>query len=412
LFVSIFGWTNPTNGHEYAIVGLEDGTAFVEVTNPEVPFYLGFLEGHDGKNSTSRAINTFGNYAYIVANAEDHGMQIFDLTQLSTLSNNDGHFIFNETSYFGIHFDGTKVIDNDLSIFPSTQDSNEGFAKNIVINEESSFAYLIGSNNCNGGLYMLNLTSPLDPVAVGCFSEFESIRDAQCVIYDGVDTDYLNSEICFITYSTGLGIVDVTEKDNPTVISILEESDFMNINQGRLTKDKRFFIVGDGDDGDIHIHICDVSNLDFIAIRDTVDSNVKAMHGNVFVKGDFLFQAAYRGGLRILNLSNISNSQLPEIGSFDTTPSLSGDGYEGVNNVYPFFASGTIIISSTNEGIFIVRSTRISEMPSISPSPTSYIPSYAPSLSPVNLSLEVPPPIDTLVCFNLIIGRALKLFAK
>ena len=42
----IWGWTDPNTDREYAIVGCEDGTSFVDVTDPEDPKVLGFLKTH------------------------------------------------------------------------------------------------------------------------------------------------------------------------------------------------------------------------------------------------------------------------------------------------------------------------------------------------------------------------------
>ena len=39
----IWGWTDPTDRNEYAIVGLRNGTAFVNITNPTEPVFLGNL---------------------------------------------------------------------------------------------------------------------------------------------------------------------------------------------------------------------------------------------------------------------------------------------------------------------------------------------------------------------------------
>ena len=44
----VWGWTDPQNGREYALVGRMDGTAFVDVTDPYDPRYLGSLAGTAG----------------------------------------------------------------------------------------------------------------------------------------------------------------------------------------------------------------------------------------------------------------------------------------------------------------------------------------------------------------------------
>ena len=39
----IWGWTDPVTGHEWALVGTQTGTAFVDITVPEAPVYVGVL---------------------------------------------------------------------------------------------------------------------------------------------------------------------------------------------------------------------------------------------------------------------------------------------------------------------------------------------------------------------------------
>src|SRR5690606_5257166 len=39
----IWGWTDPESGKEYALVGRVDGTAFVDISDPASPVYVGQL---------------------------------------------------------------------------------------------------------------------------------------------------------------------------------------------------------------------------------------------------------------------------------------------------------------------------------------------------------------------------------
>jgi hypothetical protein len=55
-----------------------------------------------------------------------------------------------------------------------------GTAHNIAIHEESKTAFVIGSSECSGGLYMLDLTDPEKPSLAGCFDEDGYVHDVQC----------------------------------------------------------------------------------------------------------------------------------------------------------------------------------------------------------------------------------------
>ena len=72
----IWGWTDPVERHEYAVVGLSTGTSFVRVTDPLNPEVLGFLPTRTDP-STWRDMKVVNNAAYIVSEAADHGMQVY-----------------------------------------------------------------------------------------------------------------------------------------------------------------------------------------------------------------------------------------------------------------------------------------------------------------------------------------------
>ena len=71
----------------------------------------------------------------------------------------------------------------------------------------------------------------------------------------------------------------------------------------------------------------------------------------------YLFQylANYTAGIRVLDLSQIGDKSLTEIGFFDTYPENDNTAFDGVRNVYPFFISNNIIISDIDRGLFIIR---------------------------------------------------------
>ena len=99
---------------------------------------------------------------------------------------------------------------------------------------------------------MLDLTNPAEPQFAGCFSHEGTGRsgtgythDAQIVVYNGPDTEYVGKEIAFSSNETALSIGDVTDKKNVKIISKFDNANFGYVHQGWLTEDHRYFFVND-----------------------------------------------------------------------------------------------------------------------------------------------------------------------
>ncbi|HEX4955137.1 MAG TPA: choice-of-anchor B family protein [Thermoanaerobaculia bacterium] len=335
----VWGWTDPSTGKEYALMGRSNGTAFVDVSDPAASIYLGNLPTHSG-NSTWRDIKVYQNHAFIVSEATNHGLQVFDLTQLRNVVNPP--VTFTETAFYG-HF---------------------GRAHNIAINEQTGFAYAVGSRQgtetCGAGLHMVNIQNPTAPTFAGCFSSDGYTHDTQCVIYDGPDTAHVGKEICFNSNEDTLTIVDVTNKSAPAQISRTAYSASGYTHQGWLTEDQRYFLLDDELDEQNFGHntrtrIWDLADLEAPSVIGFFSSPVGAIDHNQYVKGNFVYQANYRGGLRILSLDDIESGTLTQAGFFDIYPASDTASFNGAWSVYPFFASGNVLISGIEQGLFVVR---------------------------------------------------------
>ena len=169
-----WGWTDTTNNKEYAIVALDVGTVFVDITDPVNPIYVGRLDSHTG-SSFWRDVKVYQNHAYIVSDSNgNHGMQVYDLTQLESISSPPNNNL-SETNW----------------VTWGTSGSNRGRAHNIVINEDTGFAYVVGVSPYNsGGPVFIDLSSPASPVVVGAYSSGGYCHDAQVVVYNGPDTEH------------------------------------------------------------------------------------------------------------------------------------------------------------------------------------------------------------------------------
>lgn len=330
-----WGWTDPDNGKEYALMGLNNGTAFVDISDPLNPIYLGKLPTATN-NSIWRDIKTYNNYAFIVSEANGHGMQIFDLTRLRTVTSPPVTFTED------MHYSGF------------------GSAHNLVINEDTGFAYAVGTNTFSGGPHFVNIQDPLNPIAAGGYALDSYSHDGQVVTYNGPDPDYQGHEIYVGSNENEVVIVDVTNKANPQSISTVGYTNTAYTHQGWFTEDQRYFIVGDEiDESNFGFNtrtiIFDFSNLDNPMHLFDYFGPTPAIDHNGYVKGNNYFLANYTAGMRVIDISDIANQNISEIGYFDSYASNNSTTYNGVWSVYPFFTSGNIVISDINGGLFIVR---------------------------------------------------------
>jgi choice-of-anchor B domain-containing protein len=345
----VWGWTDPESGREYALVGRYDGTSFVDVSDPLNPRYVGNLPLTEGaRGAVWRDIKVYRDHAFVVADgAGDHGMQVFDLTRLRDVRGDP--VTFDEDAHY----------------------SQIASAHNIVINEETGFAYAVGAGEggetCGGGLHMINIQDPLSPIFSGCFQEMGTGRqgtgyshDAQCIIYHGPDLDHTGQEICFGSNETALSIADVTDKASPVSLSTASYPNVAYSHQGWIDEDHSYFYMNDeldevgGNVSQTRTLIWDVTDLDDpILAREYFADNASSDH-NLYIRGDLMYQSNYVSGLRILDITDRENPEL--VSFFDTVPwQPDAPGFDGSWSNYPFFESGIIIVTSGKEGLFLLR---------------------------------------------------------
>ena len=382
-----WGWTDSQTGKEYALMGVDNGTVIVDISIPTDPLYLGkiFTNGDPESDGNSwRDLKVYNDHVFIVSEIAGHGMQVFDLTKLRTLNsfkNFDADYVYN----------------------------GYGQAHNIAINTESGYAYTLGAGlEGNGkpgfGIHALNIVDPTNPSLELQNSEIIPLdinkrgaysHDAQVVNYEGPDIDYFGKEIYVGSNENKLVFVDVTDKNNPELISEFFYNETQYTHQTWLTEDHRYALLGDElDELDFSVRpivlkdgiktrtvVVDISDLDNPILHfDYRSSTESAIDHNGYIVGSKYYLASYTSGLRVIDIINIDQKSFTEIGFFDThtdhdqhsitkenlpTASDPGDhtgkkggeieAFNGAWSVYPFFKSENIIISDINSGLFIVK---------------------------------------------------------
>ncbi|MEJ6795641.1 MAG: choice-of-anchor B family protein [Flavobacteriales bacterium] len=337
----IWGWTDSDSGREFALIGMRNGTSFVEVTDPVNPLVIGSLATAT-TNSLWRDVKVFNDYAFVVSEAGGHGMQVFDLAEL-LIDYDEYPVVFEQSAYYDLF----------------------GRAHNIAINEASGYAYGIGTSTFSGGLHFVDISDPLNPQVAGGFGADGYTHDAQIVNYTGPDGDYFEREIAFCCNEDAVTIVDVTDKTDPVQISTLGYDFSAYTHQGWLTEDENFFIFNDeidetsGFTPTTKTLIMDVRDLDNPVLHYEYLSSSTAIDHNLYTKGSLCYQSNYRSGLRILDIGNVFEQEISTLGFFDSQPMDDFQDYSGTWSNYAYFPSGTVIMSDMYTDFFILRPTLI-----------------------------------------------------
>ncbi len=300
----IWGYVDP-QGREYALLGTDSGTSIVDITNPTQAVEVAFIPG---ANSIWRDIKTSGHYMYAVSEG-GLGLQIVDLSDLP----NSATLITNFTNYFTT-------------------------AHNLFI--DNGYAFVVGANN-GSGIHILDLSDPTNPVQTSNYNTLGYIHD----LFVWNDT-----LIACTGYTQNYAMLDISDKSNPVIISQSASLPGIYAHSGWMTEDKRYFLACE----EFDVRDLTVWDLQDRSTWDLVVSSWQMPEStpihNVFVKGNYAHISYYKDGYVVLDISDPTNPQLA--GWYDTYPSPSGT-YEGAWGCYPFFPSGTVIISDINTGLYV-----------------------------------------------------------
>ena len=338
-YSSCWGYTD-LNGREYAMIGFYGGTAFYDITDAPTITNVGMIPG-PGSFYNYRNIKTYSHYAYMVSEGGD-GLQIVDLQYLP----DSVHFV---KSYY-----------------------YTGFTKAHTLSQNGHYLYLNGgNNNPAGGVTILDITDPENPVKRGTWST-RYVHDCY-VRNDTIYAACINSGY--------LSILNATNPDNITLISEFTYPQPVTHNAWLSADGNYLAITNEG--GSNHTFLWDVTNkTNAIQLSEIIPYENSMVH-NAIIKGDSLYMAHYRGGIIVCDISN--KSAPVEVGHYDTYPG-SGTAYQGAWMVYPFFSSGKIIGSDIATGLYVLKmgtSTNITNNNGMNPDEYSLSQNYPNPFNPM-----------------------------
>lgn len=327
-----WGYVSPS-GREYAIMGVTGGYGFVDITDPANPVIVDTV---GGPSSLWHDVKVVGEYAYGVSEGGS-GIQVMDMSDIES--------------------GNVNLITNFIGGGYST-------THNVITNEDTGSLWISGANVGNGGLVHIDISNPASPAIDGGWTNMY-VHDAQVTtwtrpgVFQGREIAFLASGFSGGFSQTGLRIADVTDPNNPIDIKTLFYPNAGYSHQVWTSHDQRYLYLNDElDEGDGLVpstttRIFDISDLANAQFVGTFTTGKAAVDHNLYTKGDLIFEANYRSGLRILD--GIDPTAPVEIAYFDTHPEDDAASFNGAWSSYPYFPSGNIIISDIERGLFVVR---------------------------------------------------------
>jgi choice-of-anchor B domain-containing protein len=277
---------------------------------------------------------------------------------------------------------------NDIAI---TAEYDEfGGAHNVWINEDTGRAYGVGTDTAEGGLHIVDISDPTSPTKIGEFATDGYTHDVECVVYTGPDTDYngdyegpdmdgdatngSQAELCFAANEDSMTVVDVSDPTATSQVAKIKYNGSAYTHQSVLTEDMQWLMWNDElDEGTTgpgtRTFWADVSDLDLKVWQDDfvnpkINDNVfvythdlLTVDHNMYITGDILWQANYNGGLQIFRISDeeLAKGNMERIGFFDVDPGLNIGQYGGAWNVFTGFGQDKIIVSTLDEGLYVLQ---------------------------------------------------------
>lgn len=322
----IWGYTDE-EGREYALVGLRSAVAIVDITEPTNPVLISQIEG---PTSTWRDIKTFEDHAYVITDQTGSGLHVLDLSNLpNPLDSTDTYFW--------------------SPVLPELDSTQLRTCHNLFIEEATGVAYLAGCNVNGGGIFLVDVTN-------GDSLEYISALNRQY----SHDVFVRNDTVYSSAINQGVfTIEDATDRANTQVLAAqstpfnFTHNAWLSDNGKVLftTDERRNAPVGAYDISDL----ADIKKLD--EFRPIKTEGQGLIPHNVHVLDDYLVTSFYKEGVIITDASRPDN--LIEVGFYDTNLDADVSGFGGSWGAYPYFPSGLVVASDTQNGLFVFEPTYI-----------------------------------------------------
>jgi len=318
-YSAIWGYAG-SNGREYAILGCNTGTAFIDITDPgnihEVDFVTGVTSGW-------REMKVFSSYAYVVSEGTNSRLQVIAL----------------------------QYLPDSVSLVATY--SYPGYTKTHSISQTGPYLYLNGGDNTNGGsnaggVTCLDITNPQSPIKRGSWSA-QYVHDCRVV------NDTIYAANIYNPPGT-ISVINTINKDNLITVNSWVNSPNPFPHNCALPNNRRYIYTTDETSSpNGKLKVWDKQNLSNVVLVTTWQPRyiTTAIVHNVEIINNLAVIAHYTAGIRILDITNPTAPT--EIAWYDTYPSTNSNNFAGCWGVFMFPSSGKIIGSDMSGGLFVIK---------------------------------------------------------
>lgn len=351
---NLWGFVDLDDNREYAIVGVSNATAVIDVTDPVNPHEVGSVPANNSLWREVKVYQLFDQalgrhraYAYITTEAAQSGLQIIDLSNLPT----------------------SVQLVNTLRDFQTSHTlhiSNVDYATNAPRSGREAFLYIAGSNLASGAFRIYSLRDPVTPQLVTAPPPGTGYMHDSSTLYltDNRTTQCAQAhnpcQVLVDFNESTVDLWDVSDKAQPAMLSSTGYPQARYTHSGWPTEDQQFILFHDELDelrnGDLtHIYTLDIGDLRTPRVLIGYQGPDTTTDHNGYVKGNRYYVAHYRRGLEVYDITNPVS--LREVGNLDTflAPPDNVAGTDGAWGVYPYLPSGNILISDIDNGLFVLR---------------------------------------------------------
>ncbi|MGB4850873.1 MAG: choice-of-anchor B family protein [Ignavibacteria bacterium] len=318
-YSALWGYTAP-DGREYAILGYNRGTSFIDITDSA---NIREVDTLTGLTSSWREMKTYSHYAYIVSEATNSKLQIVDL----------------------------QYLPDSVSLVATW--SYAGYTKTHSISQSGNYLYLNGGNAASsvGGVAVVDVSNPVSPVKMGEWNT-EYVHD--CRVQN--DTIWAAN-----VYTGKMSIINASNKSSLQFVrnwQAYPQSAVSTHNCAFPVTRDYIYTTNEVSSPAGKLNVWDIRDLNNITfVRDWQPTGITtAIVHNIETYGNYAVIAHYTAGIRILNISNPSNPV--EVAWYDTCPSSNSTNFSGCWGVYKF-SSGKIIGSDISNGLFVIKTNFI-----------------------------------------------------